>query len=83
MAFDFFMSFLWLFSLILNDVSDFPTYWILHTAMESATAVGNVVLNAVLCGIYDGKKIAVISFSMSVVCIFTTYIIVDYFWKIK
>ena len=30
MAFDFFMSFLWLFSLILNNASDFPTYWILH-----------------------------------------------------
>ena len=27
MAFGFFMSFLWLFSLILNDVSDFPTYY--------------------------------------------------------
>ena len=39
------------------------------------------VVNVVLSGIYDSKKIAVIRFSMSVfyVFIFTTYIIVDYF----
>ena len=50
---------------------------------ESAAAVGNVVVNAVLWGIYDGKKIAAVRFSMSVEFIFTTYIIVDYFWKIN
>ena len=36
---------------------------------ESAAAVGNAVVNAfvnaALCGIYDGKKIAVVRFSMS------------------
>ena len=46
---------------------------------KSAAAVGNAVVNAVLCGIYGDKKIAVVRFSMSVVFIFTTYIIVDYF----
>ena len=46
---------------------------------ESAAAVDNAVVNAVLCGIYDGKKNAVVRFSMSVVFIFITYIIVDYF----
>ena len=46
---------------------------------ESVAAVGNTVVNAVLCGIYNDKKIAVERFSMSVVIIFTTYIIVDYF----
>ena len=47
--------------------------------LESAAAVGNAVVNTVLCGIYDGKKIAVVKFSVSLVFIFTTYIIVDYF----
>ena len=41
------------------------------------------MVNAVLCVIYDGKKITVVRFSMSIVFIFTTYIIVDYFWKIN
>ena len=41
--------------------------------------VGNAVINAALCGIYNDKKFAVVRFSMSVVFIFTTYIIVDYF----
>ena len=50
---------------------------------ESAAAVDNAVVNAVLYGIYDGKKNAVVRFSMSVVFIFITYIIVDYFWKIN
>ena len=46
---------------------------------ELAAAVGNAVINVVLCGICDCKKIAVVRFSMSVDFIFTTYIIVDYF----
>ena len=50
---------------------------------KSATAVGNAVVNAILCGIYDGKKIAMVRFSMFVDFIFTTYIIVDYFRKIN
>ena len=47
---------------------------------------GNIrkaVVNVVLCEIYNGKKIAVVRFSMSVVFVFTTYIIADYFWKIN
>ena len=39
-------------------------------------AGGIAVIKAVLCGIYDGKKIAVVRFPMSVVFIFTTCIIV-------
>ena len=31
---------------------------------ESAATVGNAIINAVLCGIYDGKKIAIERFSM-------------------
>ena len=31
---------------------------------ESAAAVGNAVVNAVLCWIYDGKKIAIERFSI-------------------
>ena len=46
---------------------------------ESAAAVDNAIVNAVLCGIYDDKKNVVVRFSMSVVFIFTTYIIVGYF----
>ena len=46
---------------------------------ESAATVGNAVVNAVVCGIYNGKKIAIVRFSMSVVFIFTTKIIDDYF----
>ena len=42
---------------------------------ELAVAVGSVIINAVLYGIYDSKKNAVIRFSMSVVFIFTTYVI--------
>ena len=45
---------------------------------ESAAVVGNAVVNAIVYGIYGGKKIAVVTFPMS--CIyFTTYIIVGYF----
>ena len=57
-------------------------YKLIMQSWESAAAVGNAVVNAVLCGICGGKKkIAVIRFSMSVAFIFTTYIMVDYFWK--
>ena len=56
--------------------------YLLVAAMESI-ALSNVVINAILCGIYDGKKIAVVRFSMSVAFIFTAYIIVGYFWKIN
>ena len=54
---------------------------------ESVVAASNTVVNvvnAVLCGIYDRTKIAIVMFSMSAVFFFfTTYIIVDYFWKIN
>ena len=46
---------------------------------ESTAAAGNAVINVMLSGIYDNKKIAVIRFSMSVVFIFTTYMISNYF----
>ena len=38
---------------------------------ELTTAVGNAITNAVLCGIYDIKKIVVTSFSLFAVFIFT------------
>ena len=50
---------------------------------ESTAAVGNAIVNAILWGIYDGKKIVAARFSMSVDFIFTTYITVDYFWNIN
>ena len=46
---------------------------------ESVAAVGNAIINAILCGISNNKKIVAVRFSMFVVFIFTTYIIVDYF----
>ena len=56
---------------------------IILPAMELAATVGNVVVNGALYGIHGGKKIAVARFSLSVVFMFTTCIIDDYFWKIN
>ena len=50
-----------------------------HQPWESMAAVSNSVVSAVFCGIYESQKIAVVRFSVSVVYIFTTYIIVDFF----
>ena len=50
---------------------------------ESVTAVSIAIVKAILYGIYNGKKIAFVRFSMSMVFIFKTYIIVDYLWKIN
>ena len=44
-----------------------------HQPWQSAAAVSNAFINAVLCGIYDNKKIAILKFFMSVVFIFLTY----------
>ena len=46
---------------------------LLEQPWESAAAVSN----AVLCEIYDDKKIAVVRFSMSAVFIYTTYLIIS------
>ena len=56
---------------------------VLVQPLELVVAVGNAIVNAVLCGIYNRKKINVIRFSLSMVFDFTTYIIVDHFWKIS
>ena len=50
---------------------------------ESVTAVSIAIVKAILYGIYSGKKIAFVRFSMSMVFIFKTYIIVHYLWKIN
>ena len=52
---------------------------VLVQPLELVVAVGNAIVNAVLCGIYNRKKITVIRFSLSMVFDFTTYIIVDHF----
>ena len=53
--------------------------YIFRQSWESVAAVDNAVVNAILCGIYNSKKIAVVMFSVSVVFTFITKIIDDYF----
>ena len=62
-----------------NVEEDFFPFFAPFQPWEFTAAVGNAVVNAVICGIYDDKKIAVVRFSIAVFFIFTTYIIVDYF----
>ena len=54
-----------------------------HSHENRKAAIGSAVINSVLYEIYDGKRVAVVRFYMFMVFIFTTYTIVDYFWKIN
>ena len=57
-------------------------YHYLYSAMGISGSIQQCRCKYHLCRIYEDKKIAVVRFSMPVVFIFTTNIIVNYFWKI-